>query len=193
MPDIQTNFEKNENNQTAPKTHKKTVIWVAVLVVALIIIIGVALSQTVFLTDEQKDEKIAEIYINEGYDAARDAIIDYYGRSSDKALSWLMAISEFEDEDEELAEQVEIVDQNLSVRDTGNYFDYEVTVKNNSNETLSYIKVNIYLKDAGKNIIYSDWTNWSGSLPPDGSTVLDTMIPYQEGVEYYSVSVAEAN
>lgn len=191
MPDIQTNFEKNENNQTAPKTHKKTAIRVAVLVVVLIIIIGVALSQTVFLTDEQKDERIAEIYINEGYDAARDAIIDYYGRSSDKTLSWLMAISEFEDE--ELAEQVEIVDQNLSVRDTGNYFDYEVTVKNNSDETLSYIEVNIYLKNASEEIIYSDWTNWSGSLPPGGFTMLDTMIPYQEGVEYYSVSVAEAN
>lgn len=34
--------------------------------------------------------------------------------------------------------------------------------------------------------------NWSGSLPPGASTVLDTMIPYQDGVEYYSVSVAEA-
>ena len=191
MPDIQTNFEKNENNQTAPKTHKKTVIWVAVLVVVLIIIIGVALSQTVFLTDEQKDERIAEIYINEGYDATREAIIKYYGTSSDKAISWLLAISDLEDK--ELAKQIEIVDQDLSTRSSGNYFDYTVTVKNNSDETLRYIKVNIYLKDADENIIYSDWTNWSGSLPPGGSTVLDTMIPYQEGVEYYSVSVAEAN
>lgn len=189
MVNMQSNFE-NEKNQTPQKTHKKLVIGIAVLVVILVII-GISSSRSVFLTDEQKDERIAEIYINEGYDAARDAIIDYYGNSSEETISWLMVISELEDK--ELAEQVEIVNKNLSIRSSGNYYDCEVTVKNNSDKTLTYIKVNIYLRDANRNIIYSDWTNWSGSLPPGGSTVLDTMLPYQDGVEYYSVSVDEVS
>lgn len=200
MSDMQTNFEENKNNQVSQKSHKKIIIGVIVLVIVLSVI-GVVLSQTVFLTDEQKDERIAEIYINEGFDAAIDAIVKYYGSSSDKAISWGLLLMDLEEEDEEdLTEQIEIVEQNLTERDSGHlawyedpdYYDYEVTVKNNSDETLSYIRVDIYLKDANQNIIYSDWTNWSGSLPPGASTVLDTMIPYQDGVEYYSVSVAEA-
>ena len=94
-------------------------------------------------------------------------------------------------DEDSVREQIEIVDQDLSVRDSGNYFDYKVTVKNNSDETLSYIQVDIYLKDASENIIHSDWTNWSGSLPPGASTTLDTMIDYVENVEYYSTVVAD--
>lgn len=187
MADMSPNFE-NENKQVSTKPNKKIIIIVSIIA---LLIIGVILSQTVLLTDEQKDNRIAKVYSEEGYDAAREAIIKYYGTSSQEAISWLLAISKFEDE--ELAKQIEIVDQDLSTRSSGNYFDYTVTVKNNSDETLRYIKVNIYLKDADENIIYSDWTNWSGSLPPGGSTVLDTMIPYQKDVEYYSVSVAEVS
>ena len=31
--------------------------------------------------------------------------------------------------------------------------------KNNSDRSLSYIEINIYLMDVNDNIIYSDWTN----------------------------------
>lgn len=103
-----------------------------------------------------------------------------------------MSVMDDSDEDEVIGE-IEIVEQNLNVRSSRNYFDYEVTVKNNSDKTLSYIKVNIYLKDAAQNIIHSDWTNWSGSLPPGASTTLDTMLDYVEGVQYYSVSVADVS
>lgn len=111
-----------------------------------------------------------------GYHLCRDCHIDVTGHDADE---------------DSVREQIEIVDQDLSVRDSGNYFDYKVTVKNNSDETLSYIQVDIYLKDASENIIHSDWTNWSGSLPPGASTTLDTMIDYVENVEYYSTVVAD--
>ena len=151
MSDMQTNFEENKNNQVSQKSHKKIIIGVIVLVIVLSVI-GVVLSQTVFLTDEQKDERIAEIYINEGFDAAIDAIVKYYGSSSDKAISWGLLLMDLEEEDEEdLTEQIEIVEQNLTERDSGHlawyedpdYYDYEVTVKNNSDETLSYIRADI--------------------------------------------------
>lgn len=107
-------------------------------------------------------------------------------------LCWDCYRSVMDDSDEDkVKDEIEIVKQNLSVRSGGNYFDYEVTIKNNSDETLSYVKVNIYLKDASQNIIHSDWTNWSGSLPPGASTTLDTMIDYIDNVKYYSVSVAD--
>ena len=72
-----------------------------------------------------------------GYHLCRDCHIDVTGHDADE---------------DSVREQIEIVDQDLSVRDSGNYFDYKVTVKNNSDETLSYIQVDIYLKDASENI-----------------------------------------
>lgn len=111
-----------------------------------------------------------------GCHLCRDCHIDVTGNDADE---------------DSVREQIEIVDQDLSVRDSGNYFDYKVTVKNNSDETLSYIQVDIYLKDASENIIHSDWTNWGGSLPPGASTTLDAMIDYVENVKYYSTVVAD--
>lgn len=103
-----------------------------------------------------------------------------------------LSVMDNSDEDK-VIDEIEIVEQNLKIRSSRNYFDYEVTVKNNSKETLSYIEVNIYLKDSDGNIIHSDWTNWSGTLPPGASTTLDTIIDYVENVTYYSVSVTKVS
>lgn len=111
-----------------------------------------------------------------GYRLCRECYVDVTGNEADE---------------NSVKEQIEIIDQNLNVRSSGNYFDYDVTVRNNSDETLSYIKVDIYLKDSSQNIIYSDWTNWSGTLPPGASTTLDTMIDYVDNVEYYSTIVTD--
>lgn len=159
--------------------------------VVLIVVISIILSQTVFLTDKQKDDRIIKTYVYDGYDAACDAVIKFYGDSSAETMSWLTILSTAEDD--KLVDKVEVVEDDLTIRSSGNYYDYEAIVKNNSDKTLSYIELNIYLLDKNNDIIYSDWTNWTGSLPPGATTVIDAMIKDVEGTKFFRTSVEEVH
>lgn len=65
------------------------------------------------------------------------------------------------------------------------------TIKNNSDYTVSYVKFDIYLYDKNKNIVDTDWTNWSGSLLSKGSAVVDTYVNDDVGANSISISVDE--
>ena len=192
----QTDDTLREESPVPKKATTSRIVGGSIAIVAAVAVISLIIwfsTSPQFLSDDEKDERIADVYANEGYDAAVSMVYDYYGSSEDATL-WIMALQDIEKgiSREKLSDQIEIVSQNLTTR-SRNYFDYEVTVRNNSDQEVSYIKVNIYLKDADENIIQSDWTNWSGSLPPDASTTLDTMLDYVDGVEFYSVTVAEVH
>ena len=180
-----------ENGEKTNRKRKSK--WIALISVAVLAVVGLFIWMSfpsIFLSDEAKDERIAQAYANDGYDAALDLVCEYYGDSEETTL-WILALGK--KENEKLVDQIEIVSQDLTLKNTGKYYDYTVTVKNNSNQTVNYIKVNIYLQDKDKNIIQSEWTNWSGNLPAGASTNLAKMIEYREGIEYYTVSVDEVS
>lgn len=172
------------------KKHGKKILIPIMLIAIVIIVVATAIN--VPITDAQKDEKILATYYENGYDDAAELVVKYYAKSNeDKAIAWLSVLSD--DENEKFADEVKVIDQNLSATSSGSYYDYEATVQNNSDKSLSYIEINIYLMDVNDNIIYSDWTNWSGDLPPGATTVIDTMIPYQSGTVSYKVSIADVS
>lgn len=175
-----------ESSSAAQKKLPSKKVLIAVFVGLMIA--GIFFFSTTPITESQKDERIIQAYLEEGYDAAMNLVRRYYG-DSDNAVAWAMIFSE--QEDSAIKDLIDITDHNLSTTSSGNYFEYTATLKNNSDKTLSYIELTIYLLDSEKNIIYSDWTNWSGTLPPGASTTLDTMLNYIDGVQYYKASVED--
>jgi flagellar basal body-associated protein FliL len=165
-----------------------------VLIVVLVIGVGyISVWNGWFLSESAKDEAIGQTYWTQGYTEAVKLARRYYGYS-ETGDSWVkvLGIQQDEKSQEKLINQIEIVEQNLGWEEYG-YRDYTVTLKNNSKETIRYIKVDIFLKDENKEIVHSDWTNWSGTLPPGASTTLDTTIKYSGNYMYYSVRVDEVS
>lgn len=183
--------EKSELPKGASK--KKGIIFALISWVVAWSIVGVfILSESGwkwFLTEDQKSENITDTYFSEGYDAALRLVVEYYGTDSTKALAWAAIL--MDTESQKVVDDLEVVDQSLVL--DGNYFDYETQIKNNSDQTITYIKVNIYLFDENGEIVNTDWTNWSGTLPPGGSTYLDTMIKNTGDVDKFKTEIEEAS
>lgn len=167
------------------KSPKKKFIIIIGLIVA-VVIIGIILYINYPFTEKQKDDKIVETYWDKGRDEAIELSIKYYGES-DKTLGWIQAFSEIENGD--VIDQLTKVEQNL--KKDGSFYDYNLTLKNESDKTITYIKYNVYLYDENENIIHSDWSNWSGKLLPDAQIKMDTMIDYIPGVEKFSYEIED--
>ncbi len=74
----------------------------------------------------------------------------------------------------------------------GKYSNYDtigITVKNNSNKNIHYIKVNLFIKDSSGNIINSDWTNDSSTIKPGATQKLTKMV--EKGYDDVSVEIAD--
>lgn len=72
-----------------------------------------------------------------------------------------------------------------------NYMYLYITVKNNSNYDINYIKVNIYLEDKDGNIIQSDWTNDSSCIKPGATQTLEKMVKKNSACTQWSAEVEE--
>lgn len=154
-----------------------------------------------FYSTEEKLEKVSVAVIYGNYSEAKDLTRRFFGYS-DTAEELMDAIWELEydsivsnilgDESQpneyDIKSKVKITNKEL-VRD-GDYYYFTGTIENNSDQTLSYVEVDIFLYDDSENLIGSEWTNWSGTLPPNGSTTIDTMIRAIEGYSSVKYSVA---
>ena len=56
--------------------------------------------------------------------------------------------------------------ENVSCVLDGDYYYYKGTINNNSRRTVSYVKYDIFMYNDEKKIIQTDWSNWTGTLPP---------------------------
>ena len=52
------------------------------------------------------------------------------------------------------------------------YLDIKTTIKNVSNKSINYIKLNLYFKDGNGNIVDSDWTNCSATIKPNATQII---------------------
>ena len=174
-------------SKTSP--NKKKLIGVLVAMAAALAIVWFLIPNIYSpeLTEDQKDRNISKTYVESGYQEAMQLVVEYYGTSSSKALAWASILGE--EKDSEIISELKVVDQSLS-RD-GDYYDYEAQIKNNSSETIGYIEVNIYLIDDSGDIVNTEWTNWSGSLPPGASTYLDKMIRDTGNIKKFRTEISE--
>lgn len=175
-----------ENNELKDSKNQKKNTTIIIGIITIAIIIGAILYMSYPYTDKQKDDKIAETYWEKGFDEAVKLSVKYYGES-DKTFEWIQAFSEFENT--EVIDQLTKVEQNL-IKD-GNYYDYNLTLKNESDKTITYIKYNVYLMDENDNVIHSDWSNWSGKLLPDSQVKMDTMIDYIPNVKSFRYEIED--
>lgn len=180
--------ENNVDVLTPKKNGRKKIILIISGIIILVLIIGIILYINKPLTEEEMDDKIIEVYVDKGFDEAINLSIEYYGESY-KTLEWIQILSEVENNEktDDIKNQLTKVDQNL--KKDGNYYDYDLTLKNESDKTITYIKYNVYLYDENENIIHSDWSNWSGKLLPNAQVKMDTMIDYIPDVEKFSYEI----
>lgn len=52
----------------------------------------------------------------------------------------------------------------------------QITIKNEGQKDVKYVKVNLFFKDENGNIIYSDWTNDNAIIKPGATQVLSKMV-----------------
>lgn len=180
-----------ENSDHSPGINKKKKGKKKFLVIAalLLVVAVVAISrlQGFGLTDDEKNQRIADAYISDGYDAAMELVVKYYGTDTEEAFSWASVILDMEDE--KVISDLEVVDHSLVL--DGNYYDYEAQIKNNSDKAITYIQVDIFLYNENGDIVNTEWTNWSGTLLPGASTYLDTMIRDTGDIDRFRTEVSD--
>lgn len=74
----------------------------------------------------------------------------------------------------------------------GSYSSYDtigITIKNNSSKNISYVKVDLFIKDSSGNIINSDWTNDSSTIRPGATQTLTKMI--KKGYDDISAEISD--
>lgn len=74
-----------------------------------------------------------------------------------------------------------------------NYIYAKITIKNNSDLTLEYVKTDIFAFESvnSRNPIDSYWTNSTSTVPPNGSVVLDKMIPVNSNNKAFDAKISE--
>lgn len=86
-----------------------------------------------------------------------------------------------------------IIENKKMVKD-GNYVYVTGSVKNQSNESYSYIKVKVAYYDDDTNVVDTDWTYaTSEPLRPNEQVYFEIMTKYREGMSKYKLSIEDYN
>lgn len=167
--------------------------------VLTIVTIFYFIKDQVFLTDDEKQTRIANVYVNKGPDAAITEIEKYYKYDKKKMNIAKGVISE--NEKKKLKHPVPIGDNkpNLTVNDLqivetkqetrGNYSYVTGSVKNNGKVPTRYYEIYINYCDANGNILITDRTNSTIELQPNASNSFKIMSRMVDGVDKYNVYV----
>lgn len=67
----------------------------------------------------------------------------------------------------------------------------KLTVKNNSDKTITYFKYDIFMKNDKGDIIDSDWSNSSKTILPDAQAMVESYVEMPTGTTNYSVKITE--
>ncbi len=82
--------------------------------------------------------------------------------------------------------KVEIKDR----RYNSDYVDIDITVNNDGEKSVRYIKINLFFKDTSGEIIKSNWTNDNAIIKPGASQVITKMVK-QDGWRSVSAEIAD--
>jgi hypothetical protein len=72
-----------------------------------------------------------------------------------------------------------------------NHNKLECVIDNKSDKILSYVELDIFQHDNNNKIIMSEYTNWSGTLPPNASTKIKTFTNFNADTKKYSIKISE--
>lgn len=87
--------------------------------------------------------------------------------------------------------KLDIIDTNISRKSyDSKYVDVEFTVQNKSEKDITYVKIDIYLKDSMGNIVSSTWTNDSSRIKPEAQQIITKMVEVG-GWDFVSGEIAE--
>lgn len=81
-------------------------------------------------------------------------------------------------------------DKNLSFSD---YRDINITIKNNGNENINYVKINLYFKDKNGNVIKSDWANDDSCIKSNSRQTITDTVKVTKDIDIFSTEIAEYN
>lgn len=85
--------------------------------------------------------------------------------------------------------ELEIVDKEF-VGD-GDYIEFNGTIQNNTDYTVTYLEYNISISDKNHDSINSEWSNWSGTLKPGAQIRVSTRFKKYDDYEYYNAEVTD--
>ena len=203
----------NDNLTTSKRISKKTLTIIAVLLLLAGLIVYIFT-----FSDSAKLKKVESIMKSSRYNEALEYVDKHY--SGNKRTEMKTYVSECKDflvsnkSDLEVAKkdyedfmfqqalkedakrktdvsQLKIMNQEY--HQDGNYIYAKITVKNNSDLTLQYVKTDIFAFESinSKNPIDSYWTNSDSTVPPNGSVVLDKMIPVNSNNKAFDAKISE--
>jgi hypothetical protein len=87
---------------------------------------------------------------------------------------------------------VEIISSSLDYQKNG-YYNVIIHFKNNSSETINYVKINMFFKDIDGNVIQSDWTNDSSPVLSGATQRLEKFCKLSNKVVQVDCKIAECN
>lgn len=139
------------------------------------------------MTEKQKDSKIEEVLKGKDYSKASQINQRYYSSNSakkdiyDKTINLCKETntSSLEEAGDYIAQEQKnmpkIIDIDLkpTYSFSYDYVDVKLTVKNEGNKDIKYIRINIYFLDKNNKIVHSEWTN-SDDIILQGSTQVVT-------------------
>lgn len=89
-------------------------------------------------------------------------------------------------------ESIEIIDKSIATYN--NETRVNVTVKNNTNKTTGYIRVDVFFYDSDGNQVDTEWTNTSDKLKPGGTMDFKISVKnLSSSVEKYSIEVTDVS
>jgi len=141
-------------------------------------------------TEKQKDEEIMTALVARNYSKARVLVRKHYQNDRQKALGWMLAIQDEEDEDYLDFVQIE---EGWKWTFKGDYSYIRGRVKNTGDQTIRYYKITAHYKDAEKNVIDTDFTNSNDTLGPGMSKEFEIMHRRSPEYEYASINVEEVS
>lgn len=204
----------DNNNLTANKRiNKKKIIIIGIMLLLTILIVYIFV-----FSDSAKQNKIESMMENSDYNKALEYVDKHYNGS--KQLEMKTYVSECKDflvsnkddlevakrEYEKLMVQQALKEESKRKTDVSklkitnqeynqdrNYIYAKITIKNNSDLTLEYVKTDIFAFESvnSRDPIDSYWTNSTSTVPPNGSVVLDKMIPVNSNNKAFDAKISE--
>jgi hypothetical protein len=190
--------------------HKKKSIAIGLILIVLFSTVGIGyFGYGIGMSDNQKSNRINAIIKTKNYVKAREINNRYFNGDDDKSIAQnnLMkstirlcesfnvgSMDEVASQYKQLESKVnslkivktEVVNKSYSKT-------VEITVQNNSNKNINYVKIGLDFKDSKGNIIQSDWTNDDSIIKPNAKQKLTKIVPSNLVFDTVTAEVLEFN
>lgn len=162
-----------------------------IISIVMLIFGGLLIYKTVLFTDEQKNSRINSAIAEYDYQKAYKLNDKYFGKNANdenihnvNKLSIDLCESTNKGNITDATNYIEQLKESkpkiINVKITkpsysSDYVDVNVTIQNNSTDSLNYVKINLFYTDKDGNTIKSEWTNDNSEILPNATQTLTKM------------------